>query len=153
MALLITWLKVREGSHIQKSESVHTFLEKISIERDRSKLYLKTIWYYSKEEVIHLKVAPYHSPLTFSKLKHRINIKKLTQIMHIIFFKEGGAVQNQEAWHHASQMKKHIPFGAWVPEDCQVSYIHATFWAHLFTYLGRSVYSHAAKALNKEQLM
>lgn len=131
---------------------VHQFLEEISIERDWSKLYLKTIWYYSKE-VIHLKVAPYDSPLTFWKLKSWKNIKKLTQIMHIIFFKEGSAVQNQAAWHHSSQMKKHILFGAWVPEDCQVSCIPATLWAHLFTYLGSSACSHAAKALNKKQLM
>jgi len=47
--------------------------------------------------VTHLKVAPYHSPLTFSNLKHSINIKKLTQIMHAILFKEDGAVENQEA--------------------------------------------------------
>lgn len=73
--------------------------------------------------------------------------------MHTFFFKEGGAVQNQEAWHQSSQMKKPIPFGIQVPEDCQVSYIHTTLWAHLFTYLGRSAYGHAAKALNKKQLM
>lgn len=73
--------------------------------------------------------------------------------MHIIFFKEGGDVQNQEAWHHSSQMKKHIPFRLWVPEDCQVSYIHATLWAHWLTYLGSLAYGHAAKTPNKEQLM
>lgn len=73
-------------------------------------------------------------------------------MMHIFFFKEGDAVQNQEAWHQSSQMKKDIPFGVWVPEDHQVSYIHTTLWAHLFTYLGRSAYGHAAKALNTSNL-
>lgn len=70
MALLITWLKVREGSRIQQSELVCTFLEKISIERNRSKLYLKVIYYC--EEVLYLKIGLYHSPLNFSKLKHWI---------------------------------------------------------------------------------
>lgn len=71
---LIAWLKVREGSHTQKPEIAHRFWEKLSIERDRNKPYLKTIWYHS-EEVKHLKLAPYNSPLTFSELKHWINIK------------------------------------------------------------------------------
>lgn len=73
--------------------------------------------------------------------------------MHIIFFKGSGAVQNQEAWHHSSQIKKHIPLGVWVPEDCQVSHSHTTFWAHLFTYLGSSAYGHTGKELNIKQLM
>lgn len=106
----------------------------------------------NSEEVTHLKVASYHSPLTFSKLKHWIKKKKINPNYTIIFFREGGAVQNQEAWHHSSQKKKHthLEYG---PLRTVRYPFHITFWAHLFTYLGSLAHGHAAKALNKKQLM